>query len=744
MADNVTFASAPDAPVPMRLSVFAGADICELAKLRLLPDAVRPVFEDDVWDMAGLADAPHQMSGAEKRLNFTPISNPRWRRVAKEYVLAGLAPDHEHVAILPFAVRSRKGPRTAYPQIMHLTQWFAWLTAQGVTELSAVTQDHCDAYLAEARLSKPIEGEPQRALALKTVAAKVATIQALALYGELFQTEGYRPDFVPWKGKTSRQVAGVRWNPVNATPPVPEEHFRRLLAAALYLTEVIGPHVADLKTEVKDSIRRAEALPHWPALAEHDKIIAVLDGHRRRGEPLVRADHTMVARRLRRGWAPDDPLLHLQFGPLTWPIGYSAPTGPLIQRLRPELERAVAEVGLEEQFARKAPLVPHARHWPGSDPELITWTEPMSSLRARQMATVVMTAALVVTAAISGMRNSELREIVPGSRREPVDIPGGGRRYRLASKVIKGQRFGGKPDEWVVLAEVDRAIALAERLTWNGEGEPIFGHFAFHSRYAGLRAFVNGPLGQRLGLEHIPDGPVTPRMLRRTLALELGRRPGGVLAAKVALKHVSVATSEGYLARPGGSQALFMAEVHKEEEAHKIELTAQIYRDYHEKGIMPAGPGARHLIDTFAHVDAALKEQAPGEPNVLDNERRLENLLRKTAKTLHIGAANYCWFRDPAKALCLRLAGTPDAKKPLAGMCDSARCPQATHHPCHRPVWQDRADTLEAFQANARFPAGEKRRMRPELDRTLVVLGQIDAACGAGCDAGQAVQEAMA
>lgn len=133
----------------------------------------------------------------------------------------------------------------------------------------------------------------------------------------------------------------------------------------------------------------------------------------------------------------------------------------------------------------------------------------------------------------------------------------------------------------------------------------------------------------------------------------------------------------------------------------------------------------------MAHVDAALKEEPAGEPTVLDNERRIENLLRKTAKTLHIGTANYCWFRDPAKALCLRLAGTPEATKPLAGMCDSARCPQATHHPCHRPVWQDRAEGMQEFQANPRFPTGEKRRLRPELDRTLTMLTQIDAACGA-------------
>ncbi|CAO0837554.1 Integrase OS=Streptomyces microflavus OX=1919 GN=Smic_07850 PE=4 SV=1 [Streptomyces microflavus] len=40
-------------------------------------------------------------------------------------------------------------------------------------------------------------------------------------------------------------------------------------------------------------------------------------------------------------------------------------------------------------------------------------------------------------------------------------------------------------------------------------------------------------------------------MLRRTLALSIAARPGGLLAAKIALKHISVATTEGYAAHPG-------------------------------------------------------------------------------------------------------------------------------------------------------------------------------------------------
>jgi hypothetical protein len=49
-------------------------------------------------------------------------------------------------------------------------------------------------------------------------------------------------------------------------------------------------------------------------------------------------------------------------------------------------------------------------------------------------------------------------------------------------------------------------------------------------------------------------------------------------------------------------------------------------------------------------------------------------MLTKRARILHMGIANYCWFTDPSRALCLKLAGTPTADRPLAGMCDSARC----------------------------------------------------------------------
>jgi hypothetical protein len=60
------------------------------------------------------------------------------------------------------------------------------------------------------------------------------------------------------------------------------------------------------------------------------------------------------------------------------------------------------------------------------------------------------------------------------------------------------------------------------------------------------------------------------------------------MAAKVALKHVSVATTEGYAARPGGHQAAFLAEVGAAEDAEHLRLTVAAYEDYGAASCPPA------------------------------------------------------------------------------------------------------------------------------------------------------------
>jgi len=189
-----------------------------------------------------------------------------------------------------------------------------------------------------------------------------------------------------------------------------------------------------------------------------------------------------------------------------------------------------------------------------------------------------------------------------------------------------------------------------------------------------------------------------------------------------------VATTEGYASRPGGAQAELLAEVNKRESERNLDLVWAEFRNYRH-GVMPAGPGARELTEFFAHIDASGSPATAGSPKIQRSDREILNLLSKRAKTLHLGTANYCWFTDPSRALCLKLAGTPDADRPLAGMCDSARCPQATHNPCHRPVWAGTAAATRTFlDGLGPTRKTERTRLQADYDRAQQVLAGIDAA----------------
>jgi hypothetical protein len=113
------------------------------------------------------------------------------------------------------------------------------------------------------------------------------------------------------------------------------------------------------------------------------------------------------------------------------------------------------------------------------------------------------------------------------------------------------------------------------------------------------------------------------------------------------------------------------------------------------------------------------------EGTVVASERRIDELLRARAATLHVGPLNYCWFVDPARARCLSLAGRTDATAPLIGMCQPTRCANATTHPEHVPVWLDTRRRIDRLLASPRVPNQEKERLRMERDRVGSVVRAV-------------------
>ncbi len=713
-----------------RPPAFADADICREAGFTLCGDAARPIFDDDVWDFTGVAGLPVQMRRSARRLDFTVIAGPGWRTLAKELIFALLCPRHPSVAPLPRAYRMPLHLSTAKGRLDELATWFGWLAGKGIASLAEVDDDRCREYLAHRRYVLDGNGivVGERSPAIRRRAAQVAV--DLVSYRELFSADRVSPGLRPWSGASATAVAEMPSGRTgNKTPPVHDSLLRPLLAAALHLVSAIGPHVSGLLQEVAEAGRRwsssAPGLSHAGRVPEKE-FPALLDDYERNGRalPLLPAHH--LQDRLKSGWPPDDPLAPLALSLLARQAGFTQFPLRWIPALRDGIEATLSVVGADKPFARGAAPVARA-----DADATIPWTLPLDRLEATGLAGIVRTAAIITLAAVSGMRSSELMELRVGCCRPPESHGPGLVRYRLAGTIIKGQPLGGLADEWVVIEPAYQAARLLEQLHGNPEdGVPLLGRFAFDVRYAWFRNWVNSPAGQRHGLAPIPDGPVTLRALRRTLSLELAYRPGGLLAAKLHLKHIAVATTEGYASRPGGAQAELLAEVNKHEAERNLELVWAEFRNY-QQGIMPAGPGARELAEFFAHIDGKLAAGDPGAPKTQASDRDVLNLMTKRAQTLHLGTSNYCWFTDPSRALCLKLAGDPAADKPLIGMCDPARCPQATHHPCHRPVWAEHAENTKTFLGQlGPTRKTERKRLQAEYDRAARVLARIDEAAG--------------
>jgi len=701
---------------------FAGADVCAEAGLHLPPGARRPIFDHDVWDFTEVIGLPVQMGPHARRLDFGAITNPAWQLVAKELLLALLAPHHRAVAVLPRAWRTPLHLRTCSGRLAELSSWLNWLSARGVGSLGEVRDRHCEAYLAHRGHARDAAGQIVGELGPGTRRAAAQAVVDLINYRELFSTDRVDAGLRPWRGASASAVAGMgSGRDQNKTPPLADTVLAPMLAGALYLSGTLGPLAAVLAGQARAATVAGRALPA-PAWAPDAQLGAVLDRHIADRAPLAQLPDAELRARLAHGWDPGDPLLGVSLHALANEAGIRQFSLRWLGAWRPAIHHTLAQVGTAKPWARDACLVSAAT---GADQ--LAWTEPLHGAEVLALAGVVRTACIVVIAAVSGMRSSELMELRFGCRLPPTELGPDLVRYRLASRIVKGQPLGGVADEWVVIEPVHHAVEVVETLLGDTSiGAPLLGRFAFGVRYAWFRAWVNGPGGQRLGLAPIPSGNVSLRALRRTLAIELAYRPGGVLATKIHLKHVSVATTEGYASRPGGAQGQLLAEINHHEQQRNLDLVLAEFRNY-QHGILPAGPGARDLTEFFAGVDAALT-QSPEAPKVQDNDREVLALLSRRAGTLHLGVANYCWFTDPSRALCLKLAGTPDADAPLAGMCDSSRCPQATHHGCHREVWAEQVANTEVF-LNGLGPTRrtEKARLQADHDRARRVVAEIDA-----------------
>ncbi len=221
------------------------------------------------------------------------------------------------MAVLPHAYRVPLAIPTCRERLTSVTGWLNWLTGQGITSLAQVTQQHCDAYLDHRRHTRDVGGQPVRERGPASRRETVAAVLDLRAYSELFAVGGYPPGLRPWNRKPASTIAGVIRRDQNATPPVADRVLRPMLAAALHITEVIGPFAADLAQQARAGPCR----------------------HRQAADPAA---------------------------PTRWPRPDHRPGGPfglqpdVAAALRPALEDTLARVGTAAPWGRDAARIPAA------------------------------------------------------------------------------------------------------------------------------------------------------------------------------------------------------------------------------------------------------------------------------------------------------------------------------------------------------------------------------------------------
>ena len=355
--------TAPHLVAQQRPSPFRGLDVCREAGFQLPANAHRPIFEHDRWDFTDVVGLPVDMPLANRRFDFAAITNLRWRQVAKELMLAMLVPRHPAVALLPRAYRTPLHLRSCAGRLDEIVKLFGWLGQRGITSLAQIDTHVSESYLAFRRYvideSGQVVGEQSHAI--RRAAAQV--ILDLVDYRELLTADRVRADLRPWNGASASAVAEMpSGRTENKTQPVADVVLQPMLAAALHMVTVLGPHAVTLHEELQHADRTfacgTAGLRHSAPTAIDD-IVQVLANYVTTGTPLPVIEDHDIGQRLAAGWSPHDPLLPVATGVLARQAGYTQLWARWLPALRGPIRDAVTLVGVEKTFARQAVIPEH-------------------------------------------------------------------------------------------------------------------------------------------------------------------------------------------------------------------------------------------------------------------------------------------------------------------------------------------------------------------------------------------------
>ena len=358
------------------------------------------------------------------------------------------------------------------------------------------------------------------------------------------------------------------------------------------------------------------------------------------------------------------------------------------------------------------------------------------------------TACVVVISYLSGMRPGEVLSLRRGCcRRSDAADPLSSHAIDRDAYEVQGKTFkvrdssgstvrGGavRPHPWYVISPVARAIDVMERLHPHNLLFCV-GAFGTSSRRSTTRTAettsVNANIAALIGwcntaglpglpaIPPDPNGSITMRQFRRTLAWFIYRQPDGLIALGVQYGHVDLLQSEQYGRRAHAGMSDVMEE-------HAFAVRDCIEDNYEElaAGGGVSGPAADRLV-------AAVKDYRAQFRGSVLNRRDAQRLLKNPNLQIHNNANQYlaCCYRA-SQALCHpeadRQAGidrTPDLLR-----CDPA-CANIARTDAHMAHLDAEVCDLTAQIAAEVTPFPMQVRLTQRRDRLLQIKADHESKC---------------
>ncbi|MFD5782637.1 hypothetical protein [Streptomyces sp. NPDC126933] len=522
-----------------------------------VPDDVLPRFCELVWRLSYMM---HKDTARAQSVNWARCPEP-FQASLMRVGWAVLNIPAPAVMLSETASRAVMSPRALRFTFSVWMDFAGWLINREITELTAVTAEDLAEYADHIRTyGRSWEHDRRAARALSRI-------------------WGYAPFLLPqdrlvmppWEDPATAMTdfLGEKYTPAGGENSIPIVHpavMSPLLVWSLRMVLDLGPDILAAWREHKRLLERTRGPS---ARGDSQKVVDYLKDLIARGKPLPGFSGyqtrgiTVSARS--RGSEGGLPALNRAY--VAGVVGvnlYQVTTAR--RRLQHELE--------PRHFGPSAPLDIPVTGRIGDRP----WTDSVDFENVPVLARHLSTAALIITAYLSGMRPEEVQHLVKGccTREDRED---GTVRYKVTGRHFKGVTDDEgntipegeiRPDPWIVLEFVGQAIAVVEELEpgdllfsrsfsrghqpcpEGGVGDALTGDSA--ARH--IASFITWTNEQAIRhdrphelIPEDPEGPVVLQRLRRTIAWFIHRQPGGRIALGVQFGHAATLIGESYAGR---------------------------------------------------------------------------------------------------------------------------------------------------------------------------------------------------